>query len=128
MRLLIDTHAFLWFCEGSASLSPNARMAMEDAANQCFVSHATAWEIAIKACLQKLTLQADYRLLFSEVLWANGFEILPPSIKHYEALLTLPRHHGDPFDRLIIAQAATEGLTLVSCDSHFPAYGISLLW
>lgn len=128
MRLLIDTHALLWFCEGSENLSRTARAAMEDAGNQRFVSHATAWEVAIKTGLQKLRLQEDYTLLFSDVLQSNGFEMLSSSLAHYEALITLPRHHGDPFDRLLIAQAQVEGLTLVTCDMHFPAYNIPLLW
>lgn len=128
MRLLIDTHALLWFCEGNPALSTAARAAMEDGGNERFVSHATAWEVAIKMSLKKLTLQVEYELLFSRVLKANGWEVLPASFDHYQALITLPRHHGDPFDRLLIAQAQVEGLTLVSCDAHFPAYGIPLLW
>lgn len=128
MRLLIDTHAPLWFCEGNPALSPSARAAMEDAGNERFVSHTTAWEVAIKMGLKKLTLQVEYGLLFSQLLKANGWEILPPALDHYQALIALPRYHGDPFDRLLIAQAQVEGLTLVSCDAHFPAYGIPLLW
>lgn len=128
MRLLIDTHALLWFCEGSPALSTRALAAMEDDSNERYVSHATAWEVAIKASLGKLKLQADYEDLFSGVLQANGFELLPPSVRHYQALIPLPRHHSDPFDRLIIAQAQMEGLTVISSDEHFPAYGVPLLW
>jgi PIN domain nuclease of toxin-antitoxin system len=67
-------------------------------------------------------------VIFSGVLKANGFMLLPPSVEHYDALIRLPRHHGDPFDRLILAQAEVEGLVIVTCDAEFPAYGMPLLW
>jgi PIN domain nuclease of toxin-antitoxin system len=128
MRLLLDSHAFLWFCEGSASLSAKARAAIEDPANEKFVSHATAWEVAIKASLGKLMLGVPFDELFPGALVSNGFLTLLPDFRHYRELLTLPFHHRDPFDRLLIAQARVEGLTLVSCDPHFPAYGVPVLW
>lgn len=104
MRLLIDTHALLWFCEGNSILSPKARAAIEDDRNERFVSHASAWEVAIKVSIGKLKLEMDYRVIFSGVLEANGFVFLPPAVEHYEAVIALPRHHGDPFDRLMIAK------------------------
>ena len=67
-------------------------------------------------------------MIFPGVLEANGFKLLPPALEHYEAVISLPRHHGDPFDRLIIAQAKTDGLMIVTCDEHFPAYDVPLLW
>ena len=128
MRLLIDTHALLWFCEGNSTLSDEARSAMEDEANERYVSHSSAWEVAIKVSLGKLKLHDDYRMIFSGVLKANGFVLLSPTVDHYDALIRLPRHHGDPFDRLILAQAQVEGLVIVTCDAEFPAYGLPLLW
>ena len=128
MRLLLDTHAMLWFCEGSAALSTTARAALEDEGNERWVSHATAWEVAIKVSLRKLALQVPYEDLFSGVLAANGWRVLPQDIRHYRELLGMPLHHRDPFDRLLIAQARVEGLTLVSADPNFPAYGVPLLW
>jgi PIN domain nuclease of toxin-antitoxin system len=128
MRLLIDTHSLLWFCEGNPALSATARAAMENPANERYVSHATAWEVAIKLSLGKLKLHANYEDIFPGVLDANGFVLLAPSIIHYQALIPLPRHHGDPFDRLIIGQAQVEGLTIVTSDDHFPDYDIPLLW
>jgi PIN domain nuclease of toxin-antitoxin system len=128
MRLLIDTHALIWFCEGSPSLSATARAAMEDEANERFISHAVPWEMAIKLSLGKLRLQTEYDVIFPDVLDANGFEILVASLEHYRALVTLPQHHGDPFDRLVICQAHAEGLTIVTCDPRFAAYGVPLLW
>jgi PIN domain nuclease of toxin-antitoxin system len=125
---LIDTHALLWFCEGSSALSDKARAAMEDEANERYVSHASAWEVAIKVSLGKLKLHDDYRVIFSGVMKANGFMLLSPSVDHYDALIRLPRHHGDPFDRLILAQAQVEGLVIVTGDGEFPAYGLPLLW
>lgn len=128
MRLLIDTHALIWFCEGNPALSANARAAMEDNANERFISHATPWEAAIKSALGKLELQVDYDEFFPGVLTANGFELLPSTLAHYRELVSLARHHGDPFDRLMIAQAMVEKLTLVTCDPHFLPYGVPLLW
>ena len=128
MRLLLDSHAFLWFCEGNAALSGAARAAIEDSANEKWVSHATAWEVAIKTSLAKLTLRVPYEDLFPGAVQGNGFHWLPSDWRHYRELLGLPRHHGDPFDRLLIAQALVEGLTLVSRDSQFRPYGIALLW
>ena len=128
MRLLLDTHALLWFCEGNPALSASARAAMEDSTKERYVSHATPWEVAIKVALGKLDLQAGYDVLFPGVLNANGFKFLPSSPDHYRALIPLARHHGDPFDRLMIAQAQVESLTIITCDSQFPDYGVPLLW
>lgn len=128
MRLLLDSHALLWFCEGNSSLSGPARAAIEDLANVKHVSHATAWEVAIKVSLGKLKLAVPYDDLFPGAVLANGFHVLPTDYRHYRELLTLPFHHRDPFDRLLIAQARVEGMRLVSCDPHFPAYGAPLLW
>ncbi|MBK8039675.1 MAG: type II toxin-antitoxin system VapC family toxin [Verrucomicrobiaceae bacterium] len=128
MRLLIDTHALIWFCEGSPLLSAAARVAMEDESNERFISHAVPWEMAIKLSLGKLSLQVDYDVIFPDVLDANGFQMLPSRLEHHKRLITMPRHHGDPFDRMMIAQAEVEGLTLVSCDSQFAGYNVPLLW
>lgn len=128
MRLLLDSHAFLWFCEGSAFLSAAARAAIEDLDNEKYVSHASAWEVAIKASLGKLKLAAPFDELFPGAVVSNGFLTLPTDFRHCRELLTLPFHHRDPFDRLLIAQARVEGLTLVSRDPHFPSYGVPVLW
>jgi PIN domain nuclease of toxin-antitoxin system len=128
MRLLIDTHALLWFCEGNPILSAKARAAMEDDSNERYVSHASAWETAIKVSIGKLKLQADYRMIFPGVMEANGFMLLSPKLEHYEALIPLSQQHGDPFDRLIIAQALAEGLTVITRDEHFATYGVPTIW
>ena len=127
MRLLLDTQALLWFCEGHASLSGTARAAIEDTTNEKFVSHATAWEVAIKMNLGKLKLTIPYEEFFPGALLANGFRELPPDFRHYRELLALPLHHRDPFDRLLVAQAKAEGFTVVTCDPQFRAYGVDVL-
>ena len=128
MNLLIDTHALIWFCEGNPLLGHKARVAMEDESNARYISAAVAWELAIKVSLGKLVLEVDYDRIFPDVLEANGFQILNPQLDDFRGLLTLPRHHGDPFDRLMIVQALRQGLTIVSRDTEFPAYGVPLLW
>jgi len=128
MRLLLDTHALLWFCEGNLALSAAARSAMETPENDCYVSHATAWEVAIKLSLGKLQLQVPYDSLFPGVLSANGFKLLPTELRHYRELLDLPFYHRDPFDRLLMAQARCEKMTLISADSGLAVYGVPLLW
>ena len=92
------------------------------------MSHATAWEVAVKTGLGKMSLAVPYDQLFPGELMANGFLILAPDFRHYRELLTLPFHHRDPFDRLLIAQAKVEGLTVVTCDPHFASYGVDVLW
>src|SRR4051812_43558144 len=124
MRLLLDTHALLWFCEGNAALSAAARSAIEAPENDRYVSHATAWEVAIKSSLGKLQLQVPYDALFPGVLSANGFELLPADLRHYRELLNLPFHHRDPFDRLLIAQARCESMTLITADEGLAVYGV----
>jgi PIN domain nuclease of toxin-antitoxin system len=128
MRLLLDSHALLWFCEGSASLSTAARSAIEDLANENYVSHATACEVAIKVRLGKLKLLVSYDDFFPGALVANGFRPLAPEFHHFRELLSLPLHRRDPFDRLIVVQAQVEGLTVVSGDPQFQPYGVPVLW
>ena len=128
MRVLIDTHALLWFCEGNDSLSSAARTAIEDQGSERYVSHATAWEMAIKLSLGKLRVASGYESIFPGVLDANGLRLLVPSVEHYKALISMPKFHGDPFDRLIIAQAQVEGLTVITHDGAFRQYGVPILW
>lgn len=130
MRLLLDTHAFLWFVGGEASLSAAARSAIVDPANQAFVSIASAWEVAIKVSLGKLTVDAlTVAGFFDEQMEANGFAYLPIEPRHVFRVATLPFHHRDPFDRLLIAQALEESMTLVTREAAaFGPYGVALAW
>jgi len=128
MRLLLDTHAFLWFIMGSSNLSANARALIEDQANESFLSVAGLWEMAIKVSLGKLTLSDSLDVLIPQQLSLNGIELLNIQITHAAAVSTLPFHHRDPFDRLLIAQAIVEGMPVVSADTAFDAYPVNRLW
>ena len=128
MTLLLDTHALLWFLTNDSSLSPQARGAIEDPANVTHVSAVSVWEVAIKFALGKLKLPASYADIFPRQLELNGFALLSITPAHCTTLLTLPFHHRDPFDRLLLAQAKAEGMTLVTDDGQFGSYGVPLLW
>lgn len=128
MKVLLDAHALLWFLAGSSQLSSKALACIQDASNTIFVSPATLWEIGIKDSLGKLTLPLPFDQLFPDRLDASNILILPILVPHLHEHRRLPFHHNDPFDRLVIAQALVEDLTLVSCDSEFEAYGVKLLW
>ena len=124
MRLLLDSHAFLWWLAEDPQLSTGARQAVADPAATVFVSAATVWELSIKAALGRLDLGgAD---LVAEIA-ENLFVELPVNARHSLAAAYLPRHHGDPFDRMLIAQAQIEGLTVVSRDAALRAYEIQIL-
>jgi PIN domain nuclease of toxin-antitoxin system len=128
VKLLLDTHALLWFHEDDPKLSRKAARAIEDPDNQCLVSHVSIWEMAIKVSLGKLRIPIplpDYvRLGISD----QGFSFLPIEIDHLLHVSTLPFHHGDPFDRLLVAQCLTEGISLVSHDAALEQYGITRIW
>ena len=121
MRLLLDTHALIWWDEG-AGLRAAATRAIRDA-DQVYISAATGWEIAIKTSLGRL----HPRRTTTQAVTESGFEELPVRLHHTEAVADLPWHHRDPFDRLIVAQAIVEKLTLVTRDPAFRAYGVRLL-
>ena len=127
MKLLLDTHIFLWFIMGSSTLSTHARDLIEDGANEKFLSVVSLWEIAIKYSLGKLSLSAPFDELIPQQLSLNGFELLNIKIDHATMVATLPFHHRDPFDRLLIAQAAVEKMPIVSVDAVFDAYPITRL-
>ena len=128
MRLLLDRHTLLWFIAGSASLSAYAHTLIEDVSNEKFVSIVSIWETAIKISIGKMTLSAPFDVLFLHQLQINGFDLLPVKIKHTSVITTLPFHHRDPFDRLLVAQAIEEKLTLISIDEIFDGYGVTRLW
>jgi PIN domain nuclease of toxin-antitoxin system len=128
MRLLLDTHVFLWFIMGSANLSTGARTVIEDEANESFLSVASLWEMAIKVSLGKLTLSAPLDALIPQQLGLNGIELLGIQIAHASVVSALPFHHRDPFDRLLIAQAIVEGMPVISADAAFDTYPVKRLW
>ncbi len=123
MRLLLDTHVFLWWRENNPGLKSEVKRAIAGA-DIAFVSAASAWEVAIKVSIGKLHVPGPVEAAVEQ----SGFAKLPVEFHHTAAITALPSHHADPFDRMLIAQALTEGLTLVTHDRLFAPYGIPILW
>lgn len=128
MRMLLDTHSFLWFLVGSSNLSNPARRLIEFPDNEKLFSIASLWEIAIKVSSGKLTLSKPFDQIFPDQLANNGIELLPVTIPHLERIAIMPFHHRDPFDRLLVAQCQIEGIPILSTDASFDAYSIERLW
>lgn len=128
MRLLLDTHAFLWWVDDAPQLSRRAREAIARAENECLVSLASCWEMAIKASLGKLDLPAPMERFIPEQLAINRFQRLDIDFRHVVRTAAMPFHHRDPFDRLLAAQALEEDLTLVTGDPVFRKYKVRRLW
>ncbi|EIC29737.1 MULTISPECIES: type II toxin-antitoxin system VapC family toxin [Methylomicrobium] len=126
MKLLLDTHILLWYLENDPKLPDTWKRYIEDRHNSIAVSIASLWEIAIKISLGKLELLDDLSTVES-VLHQQGITLLPIKTSHLLQLLNLPFHHRDPFDRLIIAQAQVEQLSVVTHDSQFAQYSVSML-
>jgi PIN domain nuclease of toxin-antitoxin system len=122
LNLLLDSHALLWWLAESRRLSREARQAIAES-ESTYVSAATAWEISIKTAQGKL----DFRGNLEEQMARNRFRPLHITIRHAVAAGRLPRHHGDPFDRMLVAQAKAESLTLVTTDVQLRAYGVPVL-
>lgn len=127
MRLLLDTHAFLWAAADPDNLQPTARAAIADSANDVFVSSAVAWEITIKAALGKLTIPGDAGVWFPARVRSLGFQGLDISAAHALAVGALPDIHRDPFDRIMIAQAQVEGFTFVTRDPDNQKYPVAIM-
>jgi len=128
VRLLLDTHTFLWFIGGHHALSQLARDLIEDTANQRWLSSASLWEIAIKLSLGKLSLAQPFDPLIPDQMQLNSIEILAIKVEHLAQVAKLPFHHRDPFDWLLIAQAMVEQMPIVSLDRAFDAYPIQRFW
>ena len=128
MRLLLDTHTLLWYTLSDPRLSGTAKTLILDASNEILISPASYWEIAIKIRIGKLVLNQPYDDFIDVCLNQYGFVILPVEPKHTAVLTTLPLHHRDPFDRLIIAQAMVEDISVIGTDDDFDAYPVRRLW
>jgi PIN domain nuclease of toxin-antitoxin system len=128
MRVLLDTHAFLWWIADDAGLSRRARDTIASTANECLFSAASGWEIAIKASLGKLEVDGTVERFVPHHLAVNGFGELPVDIRHAAGVARLPFHHRDPFDRLLVSQALAENLAIVSADPIFRRYGVKRIW
>lgn len=124
MKLLLDTHAAVWYLTADPRLGTDARSAIESRSNQTLLSAVVVWEIAIKRALGKLPIDERYL----PMLLAHGAEPLSFSLRHARAVEDLPRHHADPFDRLLVVQAQAERATIVTQDPRIGAYGVPVLW
>lgn len=127
MNFLVDTHAVIWFITDNLKLPVKAKKIIEDKKNTCYVSIASYWEIGIKHSLGRLDLSADLGEIF-QIVEDTGFEILPITPKHILTNSGLEYHHQDPFDRIIISQAITEKLSIISKDGHFEKYKVTVVW
>ncbi len=127
-RLLLDTHAFLWWIGDAPELSEAARHAIADPDNECYLSLASCWEMSIKSSLGKLKLPGSVERFVAEQVAINGFVLLGIELRHAAKVERLPFHHRDPFDRLLIAQAQAEKLTLITVDGAFAKYGVKTIW
>lgn len=128
MNLLIDTHTFLWFINNDTNLSPLAKTLIEDQQNAIALSIASIWEITIKVSLKKLTIPQPPLQFIESELRKNKIAVLAISFRHLENLITLPFHHRDPFDRLMIAQALSEKMPIIGRDIMFDSYTVRRLW
>jgi PIN domain nuclease of toxin-antitoxin system len=126
VAVLLDTHTFLWWCEDARDLSRKARKTISN--EDCLVSLVSLWEIAIKLSLGKLMLPSGFEQYIPEQMSANGFSVLDLGFRHIGGCVTLPWHHRDPFDRLLISQAIAEELPVVTRDKLFEQYGALRIW
>ncbi len=127
MRLLLDTHTFIWFFNGEKKLSENAKRQISDNSNEKFVSLISVWEIAIKISIRKLIVKGGTQQVLSDIS-DNNFSLLNFSSEYFPINESLPIHHRDPFDRMLIAQAISENMTIVTKDPDFKKYDVPVLW
>jgi len=130
VRLLLDTHALLWWINPHERMSPRALQVLADGGNEVFISTITPWEVAIKAAIGRFDMPRPLGPFFEREIAANGILVLAVELDHAVAVRELPMFadHRDPFDRMLVAQARTEGLALVSADRNFDRYGIERVW
>jgi len=127
MKLLLDTHIFIWWADQPEKLPPATLSALEDDANELLLSVVSVWEMQIKIQLGKLKLTLPLKELVKKQQETNDLTVSAVALTHVLALDALPFHHKDPFDRLLIAQSIEEGLTIVTADSQFSSYSVKLL-
>jgi PIN domain nuclease of toxin-antitoxin system len=128
MKALLDTHTFLWWITDDPKLSLRVRGIMSDGENEIFISAVTGWEIAIKTQIGRLKLPDEPQRFILEQLKINGMKSLPIEMRHALHISTLPIHHQDPFDRMLIAQAQLEELPVLSSDPEFGKYEVTIIW
>ena len=128
MRLLLDTHTFIWYATDNSRLSTIARSLINNGENDIFLSTASIWEMAIKHSIGRLSFSLPFMEFIKQQLSVSNIGILEINLDQIEIVASLPLHHRDPFDRLIIAQAITEQIPILSVDSVFDNYAIARLW
>ena len=129
MKILLDTHTFLWWCSSPDKLSPIALKLIKDKTNDIYLSVTSIWEMAIKIRLGKLTLTEPLEEFCKNNCNENNFQTLSIELQHAAKVHELPLHHKDPFDRMLISQAQTEDFTIISCDQYFKNYpNLNLIW
>ena len=127
MKLLLDTHIFIWWAHEPEKLSTTVLTALEEETNDLLVSVVSIWEMQVKSQAGKMKLRLPLKELVEGQQTTNDIKVLPVELAHVLALDVLPFHHKDPFDRLLLAQAIAEGMTVVSADRVFPCYPIQLI-
>ena len=128
MRLLLDSNVLLWSLSERKRIAPRVRRMLEDGQNELFVSRASVWELSIKVAKGKLAMPGSSVRSLLEQIARTGMTVLPIEDAHILRTETLPHHHRDPFDRILVAQALEEGLTILSCDSEIPKYDAPVIW
>ncbi len=128
MQILIDTHALLWFYLNDSQLSRAAHAVMTDDGNELFVSPASFWELAIKISQRKYSLPKPLDEFLNTMLDEQDFNVIPISVAHVASVSSLPFHHKDPFDRMLVAQSLVEDWAVVSSDEILDAYGVNRIW
>jgi PIN domain nuclease of toxin-antitoxin system len=128
VRVLLDTQAFLWWVSGAGRLTAHARATIADPGTEVFLSVASAWEIAIKSATGRLELEGPAETYVPERIRHHGFGVLPVQLDHALRAGTLPRHHGDPFDRLLVAQGQVEDMPIITADPLLNLYDVETIW
>jgi PIN domain nuclease of toxin-antitoxin system len=128
MNYLLDTHTFLWYINDDPMLSTTAKVLMADIENTVYLSSASIWEMAIKVSLGKLEVPSPFHEFVDRQLSANSIRLLEIKVEHFGLVATLPFHHPDPFDRLLIAQSLTDNVAIIGRDEIFDAYGVKQHW
>jgi len=128
MRLLLDTHTFIWYVTDNPKLSTHVKLLIEDENNEKLVSIASIWEMAIKHSIGRLNFSLPFMEFVGQQLTVSNIGLLEINLQHIEVVASLPLHHRDPFDRLIIAQSMVEQIPILSVDAIFDAYAIARVW
>jgi len=128
MRILIDSHVLIWYVDQDNLLSPASHAAISDPTNDLLLSAGSIWEIGIKLGLGKIILTQPFKPWMNQAISDLDVTVLPLSVEYVDVQSNLPRHHGDPFDRLIVAQAIVEQVSIISADANLDAYGVIRIW